>query len=170
MLNHHFQLRRSLLALAALTPLFSVGSCNAAAHAISTGANYPEAMAALDAPAAGSARVVIYTDAKLADAVSVDRDVYQFRGKTFFTLDLPAGEHLLTCSGISITWGNPGLGKNRLTLDLAEGQTVFVAMRKGGAIGKVDQAPAEVELANLPVCKSAGVIDTISDEKWNPGN
>ena len=140
------------------------------AHALSTGAKYPVAMAELAPAAAGNGRVVIYTDAKLADVVSVDRDVYQFRGRTFFSVDLPVGEHLLTCSGISVTWGNPGMGESRLTLELTEGETAFVAIREGGALRELSRSQAETELAELPLCKSAGVIDTISDEKWDRGS
>lgn len=169
MLNRCSTLRRSLLGLAALPLLFSGSSCAFMAHAISTGATYPVAIAELQPPAAGSGRVVIYTDAKLAEAISVDRDVYTFRGRTFFSVDLPVGEYLLSSSGISLTWGNPGLGESRLTLKVAEGETAFIAIREGGALREVERSRAETELAQLPLCKGAGVVDTISDEKWNEG-
>lgn len=167
MTNRITQQLRSLLGFGVLLLLCSLSSCAIAAHAISTGADYPEAVATMDAPAPGTARVVVYTDARLADAVSIDRDVYQYRGRTFFTRDLPVGKHLVTASGISVTWGNPGLGDNRMNLELEEGETVFIAMRQSGGISEVERELAEAELANLPICTSAAVIDTISDEKWS---
>ena len=105
--------------------------------------NYATLQGSMPPVAAGMGRLVVYVKEGGPDAVStvgawdgctVDDEGYMILGKTYWYLDLQAGPHKVTATGVKSGWtGLPArYGKKRIEFILEEGETKFCRMDVGG--------------------------------------
>jgi hypothetical protein len=140
-------------------------------QATAEGGKYSELKSSMQPPLQGEGRLVVYLasggpdiflTSGVWDACTIDNVVYWIMGRSYWHVDLPAGPHRVTATGVLSSWGTrpvKGYWEKILDFNLTAADTQFIKIIMSGSTASsafntytptlVSAEVAEPELAEL---------------------